>query len=83
MVTCVELGAGTLVAWSSLVAVAGFARDPVIGLARKCFRPAVSVLIVSTVIATYLLWIDDPLHSRCGGSSSCIPGSSTPFGLIR
>ncbi|GAB91556.1 hypothetical protein [Gordonia rhizosphera] len=48
-------GGGTLVAWSSLVAVAGFARVPVISLARKCFLPVISGLIISTVIATYLL----------------------------
>lgn len=48
-------GGGTLVAWSSLVAVAGFARVPVLSLARKCFVPVMSGLIIATVIATYLL----------------------------
>ncbi|MDL9947183.1 hypothetical protein QSJ19_16635 [Gordonia sp. ABSL11-1] len=48
-------GGGTLVAWSSLVAVAGFARVPVLSLARKCFIPVMSGLIIATVIATYLL----------------------------
>lgn len=44
-------GGGTLVAWSSLIAVAGFARVPVVELARKCFIPVVSGLVLSTVIA--------------------------------
>jgi hypothetical protein len=44
-------GGGTLVAWSSLVAVAGFARVPVLTLARKCFIPVMSGLILSTVFA--------------------------------
>lgn len=44
-------GGGTLVAWSSLVAVAGFARVPVLTLARKCFLPVMSGLILSTVFA--------------------------------
>jgi hypothetical protein len=44
-------GGGTLVAWSSLVAVAGFARVPVLTLARKCFMPVMAGLILSTVFA--------------------------------
>ena len=44
-------GGGTLVAWSSLVAVAGFARVPVLTLARKCFVPVVPGLVLSTVFA--------------------------------
>ncbi|CDO09749.1 hypothetical protein C1S82_08260 [Mycolicibacterium cosmeticum] len=44
-------GGGTLVAWSSLVAVAGFARVPVLTLARKCFVPVVTGLVLSTVFA--------------------------------
>jgi hypothetical protein len=44
-------GGGTLVAWSSLIAVAGFARVPVVELARKCFIPVVSGLIASTIFA--------------------------------
>jgi hypothetical protein len=44
-------GGGTLVAWSSLVAVAGFARVPVLDLARRCFLPVMAGLIVSTVFA--------------------------------
>lgn len=48
-------GGGTLVAWSSLVAVAGFARVPVVELARKCFIPVVTGLIVATLFAVLLL----------------------------
>ena len=44
-------GGGTLVAWSSLIAVAGFARVPVLTLARKCFLPVVTGLVLSTVFA--------------------------------
>ncbi len=44
-------GGGTLVAWSSLVAVAGFARVPVLSLARKCFLPVMSGLILATAVA--------------------------------
>lgn len=44
-------GGGTLVAWSSLVAVAGFARVPVLTLARKCFLPVMAGLALSTVFA--------------------------------
>jgi hypothetical protein len=44
-------GGGTLVAWSSLIAVAGFARVPVVELARKCFIPVVSGLVVATLFA--------------------------------
>ena len=48
-------GGGTLVAWSSLIAVAGFARVPVIELARRCFFPVVTGLILSTIIAVLLM----------------------------
>lgn len=44
-------GGGTLVAWSSLVAVAGFARVPVLTLARKCFLPVMAGLVLSTIFA--------------------------------
>jgi hypothetical protein len=44
-------GGGTLVAWSSLVAVAGFARVPVIELARKCFIPVCVGLALATLYA--------------------------------
>lgn len=44
-------GGGTLVAWSSLIAVAGFARVNVLELARMCFIPVMSGLIIATVVA--------------------------------
>lgn len=44
-------GGGTLVAWSSLIAVAGFARVPVLTLARKCFVPVMAGLLLSTAFA--------------------------------
>ena len=45
------VGGGTLIAWSSLVAVAGFARVPVMDLVRKCFFPVVIGLVLSTLFA--------------------------------
>lgn len=48
------VGGGTLIAWSSLVAVAGFAKVPVLELVRKSFFPVIIGLILSTVIG---LWI--------------------------
>ena len=44
-------GGGTLVAWSSLIAVAGFARVPVVDLARKCFLPVMTGLVLCTLFA--------------------------------
>jgi hypothetical protein len=44
-------GGGTLVAWSSLLAVAGFVRVPAVELARRCFLPVMAGLVVATVIA--------------------------------
>jgi len=44
-------GGGTLVAWSSLLAVAGFVRVPAVELARRCFIPVMSGLVVATVVA--------------------------------
>lgn len=44
------MGGGTLIAWSSLVAVAGFAKVPVMELVRKSFLPVIIGLILSTVI---------------------------------
>ncbi|GAA5142805.1 hypothetical protein [Pseudonocardia adelaidensis] len=44
-------GGGVLVAWSSLLVVAGVTRVPVIDLARKCFVPVVAGLVVSTLFA--------------------------------
>jgi len=48
-------GGGTLVAWSSLIAVAGFARVPVIDLARRCFVPVVAGLILATLVAVIFM----------------------------
>lgn len=47
-------GGGTLVAWSSLIAVAGFARVSVIELARVCFIPVVTGLVVATIAAVVM-----------------------------
>jgi hypothetical protein len=44
-------GGGTLVAWSSLLAVAGFVRVPAVELARRCFIPVVAGLVVCTIFA--------------------------------
>jgi hypothetical protein len=49
------VGGGTLIAWSSLVAVAGFAKVPVMELVRKNFFPVVIGLIVSTLVAVLFL----------------------------
>ncbi|HEX9464512.1 MAG TPA: hypothetical protein VGB82_18085 [Alphaproteobacteria bacterium] len=48
-------GGGTLIAWSSLIAVAGFARVPVLDLVRILFGPVILGLIVST-IAAVVIW---------------------------
>jgi hypothetical protein len=48
-------GGGTLVAWSSLVAVAGFARVQVIDLARHCFIPVMAGLVLATLAAVLLM----------------------------
>lgn len=48
------VGGGTLIAWSSLVAVAGFAKISVMELVRKSFLPVIIGLILSTAIG---LWI--------------------------
>lgn len=48
-------GGGTLIAWSSLIAVAGFARVPVLDLVRRLFGPVIAGLIVSTIVAV-LIW---------------------------
>src|SRR5699024_1259553 len=45
------VGGGTLVAWSSLVAVAGFAKVPLLELVRKSFIPVVLGLFISTIFA--------------------------------
>ena len=48
-------GGGTLIAWSSLIAVAGFARVPVLDTVRALLFPLVTGLIVSTICAV-LIW---------------------------
>jgi hypothetical protein len=44
-------GGGVLVAWSSLLVVAGVTRVPVIDLARRCFVPVVAGLVLATLFA--------------------------------
>ncbi|RXT01542.1 hypothetical protein [Ammoniphilus sp. CFH 90114] len=48
-------GGGTLIAWSSLVAVAGFAGVSVIELARRNFFPVVTGLVLATLVAL-VIW---------------------------
>ncbi|MGM0876931.1 MAG: hypothetical protein ACQEWV_19795 [Bacillota bacterium] len=48
-------GGGTIIAWSSLVAVAGFCGVSALELARKNFVPVIGGLIISTIIAL-LIW---------------------------
>jgi hypothetical protein len=48
-------GGGVLVAWSSLLVVAGVTRVPVIDLARRCFLPVVAGLVVATLFAALVL----------------------------
>ncbi|MCT8136784.1 hypothetical protein H1D32_02830 [Anaerobacillus sp. CMMVII] len=48
-------GGGTLIAWSSLVAVAGLCGVSVMELVRKNFFPVIIGLIVSTIVAL-LIW---------------------------
>ncbi|WP_314175373.1 hypothetical protein [Streptomyces winkii] len=47
-------GGGVLIAWSSLLAVAGVARVPVQDLVRKCFMPVVIGLVVATAVSVVL-----------------------------
>ena len=47
-------GGGTLIAWSSLLAVAGFCRVPVLDLVRNLFIPVVAGLLVSTVVGVII-----------------------------
>jgi uncharacterized membrane protein len=47
-------GGGTLIAWSSLIAVAGFARVPVFDIVRASLAPVLAGLIVSTVCAVFI-----------------------------
>jgi hypothetical protein len=48
-------GGGTLIAWSSLIAVTGFARVPVLDAVRILFLPVTTGLVASTLLAV-LLW---------------------------
>lgn len=48
-------GGGTLVAWSSLIAVAGFARVPVLEAVRMLFIPVFAGLLIATV-AGVMIW---------------------------
>ncbi len=48
-------GGGTLVAWSSLIAVAGFARVPVFRIVRTVMIPVLTGLVISTICAL-LIW---------------------------
>jgi hypothetical protein len=47
-------GGGTLIAWSSLLAVAGFARVSVLELVRQLFIPVVAGLLVSTIVGVII-----------------------------
>ncbi|MGM8213074.1 hypothetical protein ACLIBH_09805 [Virgibacillus sp. W0430] len=48
-------GGGTLVAWSSLIAIAGFCGISVMELVRKNFIPVILGLLVSTIFAVLIL----------------------------
>lgn len=48
-------GGGTLVAWSSLIAIAGFCGVSAMELVRKNFIPVMLGLIISTVLAVFFL----------------------------
>lgn len=48
-------GGGTIIAWSSLVAIAGFLQISPIELARKNFIPVMIGLVISTVVAI-IIW---------------------------
>ncbi len=48
-------GGGTLIAWSSLIAVTGFCRVPVLEAVRVLFLPVCAGLMVSTLLAV-VLW---------------------------
>jgi hypothetical protein len=48
-------GGGTLIIWSSLIAVAGLTGVPVATLARKLFIPVVTGLVLSVVVAA-VIW---------------------------
>ncbi|MBT2216248.1 hypothetical protein KK120_10475 [Virgibacillus dakarensis] len=48
-------GGGTIVAWSSLIAIAGFCGVSVMDLVRKNFIPVILGLVISTLLAVYIL----------------------------
>lgn len=48
-------GGGTLIAWSSLIAVAGFARVPVLEAVRMLMLPVLIGLAVATLAST-MIW---------------------------
>jgi len=48
-------GGGTIIAWSSLVAVAGIVGVPVLDLVRKNFIPVVVGMVISTIFAVLFL----------------------------
>lgn len=48
-------GGGTIIAWSSLVAVAGIVGVPVLDLVRKNFIPVIIGMIVSVIVAVIFL----------------------------
>lgn len=48
-------GGGTIIAWSSLVAVAGIVGVPVLDLVRKNFIPVITGMVVATVVAVLFL----------------------------
>ena len=54
MMGSIWTGGGTLVAWSSLIAVTGFCRVDVQVVVRKIFLPVVAGLIVSTLAALFI-----------------------------
>lgn len=47
-------GGGTIVAWSSLIAIAGFCGVSVMELVRKNFFPVIIGLIISTIFAVFI-----------------------------
>ncbi|WP_188206974.1 hypothetical protein [Alkalibacillus aidingensis] len=53
-VGAIWVGGGTLVAWSPIIAIAGFAKISVIELVRKSFIPVVIGLLVTTVFAVLM-----------------------------
>ncbi|MCF3944176.1 hypothetical protein [Oceanobacillus alkalisoli] len=48
-------GGGTIIAWSSLIAIAGFCGVSVMDLVRKNFFPVMIGLMVMTIVAVFLL----------------------------